>query len=366
VPPTALAAVGETERLLWFRLDPTGTRAVFGVGGAQGYSVQSVPVDGSGPAVLVDGPQAWPIYQVDLSFTPDGLRVVRGSGVHAWWEDIRSASIDGSALAVSLAGPMIAGGKIGSFQLSPDGGRVLFVADRETDEVHELYSVPADGSAAPVKLSGAMVAGGDVGVYPYLPSAWFGAGGTVVYLADQRRDGVFELFRVPLDGSQAPVPLSGSWPDFADVRAAQLTPDGTRVVFVADALEDETFELFRVPVDGSSGPARLHAALVAGGDVGGSEGKAFTLTPDGEIVLYLADQRVDERSELFAVPVDGGEGSVRVNTGLVAGGDVGSFRASPDSSQVLYIADQDSDGVLDLYASLLRRPERGAGGARPR
>ena len=46
-------------------------------------------------------------------------------------------------------------------QFSPDSSRVLYVADQDTDEVFEIYSVPA-GGGTPTKLNGPLVAEGDV------------------------------------------------------------------------------------------------------------------------------------------------------------------------------------------------------------
>ena len=46
-------------------------------------------------------------------------------------------------------------------QFSPDGSRVLYLADQDTDEVDELYSVPAAGGT-PVKLNSALPSGGNL------------------------------------------------------------------------------------------------------------------------------------------------------------------------------------------------------------
>ena len=46
------------------------------------------------------------------------------------------------------------------FQVTPDGS-VVYVADQDTDNVFELYSVPIGGGAT-TKLNGALTAGGEV------------------------------------------------------------------------------------------------------------------------------------------------------------------------------------------------------------
>jgi hypothetical protein len=119
-----------------------------------------------------------------------------------------------------------------SASIHPDGARVVFQVDRETDEVRELYSAPSDGSAPPVKLSGAMVTGGDVLEFAIAPDAMH-----VAFIADRLTDEVFELFVSAVDGSAAPVRLSGSLVAGGDVdwRVLEISPDGVWVAFVADA-----------------------------------------------------------------------------------------------------------------------------------
>ncbi len=47
----------------------------------------------------------------------------------------------------------------GESQISPDGRYVVFVADRDTDEMIELYSVPLEGGE-PTRLNAALINGG--------------------------------------------------------------------------------------------------------------------------------------------------------------------------------------------------------------
>jgi hypothetical protein len=69
---------------------------------------------------------------------------------------------------------------------------VVYAADQETDEVVELWSAPLAGGASR-KLSGPMVGGGDVRSYALTPD-----GATAVYSADQDLDEVIEFYRAPV------------------------------------------------------------------------------------------------------------------------------------------------------------------------
>src|SRR5262245_48440305 len=49
------------------------------------------------------------------------------------------------AHAIKLSGPMPAFGQVFDFRISPDNRNVVYVADQESDNIPELYSVPIGG-----------------------------------------------------------------------------------------------------------------------------------------------------------------------------------------------------------------------------
>jgi len=70
--------------------------------------------------------------------------------------------LDGSTEAIPLSPPLVAGGDVlGFFIVSPDGGRVVYRADQDTDEVFELYASKLDGTGN-VRLNVPLPAGLDV------------------------------------------------------------------------------------------------------------------------------------------------------------------------------------------------------------
>jgi hypothetical protein len=240
----------------------------------------------------------------------------------------------------------------GNFLISPDSSQVVYRADQDTEGVMELYRVPLDGSAAPVKVNGPLVNGrggqvrNDFRISP--------DGSRVVYSAAQETEWVYELYSVPLDGSADPVKLNAALAPGGNVREILISPDSSRVVYWADQDTAGVFELYSVPLDGSAAPVKLNAPLVSGGIVG----DVFQISPDSSRVVYLADQDTDNVWELFSVPLAGGA-SIKLNGSLVAGGNVGgpfgqgqhyAFEISPDSSWVAYNADQDTDGMFELYS----------------
>src|SRR5262245_38477679 len=88
----------------------------------------------------------------------------------------------------------------------------------------------------------------------------------VVYVADQDRDGVFELYTTRAGGALTARKLSMELPASGDVEPDFALGDA-RVVFRADAHVDQQFELFSVPYGGTA-PIVLSPPLGPGGSVG--------------------------------------------------------------------------------------------------
>ncbi len=285
------------------RISPVGGRVAFSRSAAPG-GVYSVPVDGSASPVPLFGQP----LTGNLHVAPDGQRVVFLYRPSSGPGGLYSAPIDGSAAATEIAGPLVAGGEVKAWRISPDSTRVVYLADAQVDEVYELYSVPIDGSASPVRLNAALVAGGDVFAgaigfsevhFPITSDST-----RVAYVADQDTDEVRELYVVPIDGSASPVKLSGpmvAGGDLAEnttVSAFRISPDSTRVVYCADQESDGLFELFLVPSDGSRAPLKLNRPLARPGSTLG-----FEITADSRRVVYQATES-SQVTELFATPLD--------------------------------------------------------------
>ena len=251
----------------------------------------------------------------------------------------------GRGLRISAPLPRAVLGDVLETRYSADGQWLVYRADRDQDEVFELFSVRADGSSASVRLDTVAVLGGDV-----LSFALDASGARVVYRADQEADGVFELFVVPLDGSSAPLKLNGALVAGGDVEEYALSADGTRVVYRSDTFSNNRFNLLSVPLDRSLAPVVINTPL--GG--GGSDVEEFALTPDGQRAVFHLDQFSFD--EIGVAPIDGSA----PGTVLWAGnaGIPQRFQVEPTSQRVVYLFA--SSGAVELYSLQL------AGGESPR
>ncbi len=287
----------------------------------------------------------------DFLVAPDGSRVVYladqdTNGV----TELYSVPIHGDD-PVKLNGPLVAGGDVQfegdtprgqtrGFVISPDSSTVVYLADQDVDDVSELYSVPIDGGD-PVKLNGALVAGGEVERRSFVVSQ---DSSTVLYVADQETVGELELYSAPIDGA-TPTKLSG---DIRGCCDALVSPDSSTVVFRAGS---GFGALYSVPIGGGA-PVQLNQALASCCGIG-----RFEISPDAATVVYLADVAEEQLTELFSVPIGGGM-PVRLNRPLPPtmpdeeedDSVVERFAITPDSTRVVYIAPFTTERVFELHS----------------
>ena len=184
---------------------------------------------------------------------------------------------------------MVVGGNVSSsasgFAIAPGAiKRAMFIADREVNNVLELWSTPVTGGT-PLKLSGTPVSGGSASVSIDLTangqrvvflarkdsatlSASFGATATATtytasnltitpdsrraLLADARNTaGKTELLSIPINAA-APVAISGEMVTGANALSLRVSADSTVVLFAADKDTGGTVELYAASLDGGA------------------------------------------------------------------------------------------------------------------
>ena len=287
----------------------------------------SVPIAGGSTPIKLNPPLGGNgVFSVLTRITSDSAAAVfRANG------ELFSAPIGGGT-PVRLNRTLPAGGFVFSFELSPDGGTVVYNADQDTDNVREIYSVPVEGGSV-TRLNAPMTAGGNsVGSGHFSPDS-----STVIYRADQDTDEVFELYSVPTGGGSV-TKLNPPLPSSDDVgdENFEFSPDGSTVVFAVTEGTQGRRALYSVPAQG--GPAtRLTPPLVDGGRINFFNFDRYRMvSPDGSRVVYTADQDTDEQVELYSVPIEGGT-VTRLNPPLLPGQVVDSLlEISADGSTVVY------------------------------
>ena len=326
-----------------FLISPTSERVFYAADGAVNNVIElwRVDIDGGASTRLnAEIGNSYDIFEYAVGLTSGGservvYRVGRSTvGGHELW----SVATTGTPAAIRISRGMASGGAVDEyFQISPNGNRVLYLADATDNGSFDLYSVAIAGGSS-TQLNGAL-AGANGVERDFLISP---DSNSAVYRSDEGTDTLIELYSVPLTGG-GPTKLNGELIGGGDVLDLAISPNGARVVYLADQFLDGLNEIWSVPIGGGTA-TRLNGTLPASGDV-----LDFAISPDSARVVYLADQDADTLNELWSVPLSGGT-VTKLNRTLVAGGDVQAFLISPDSDSVVYGADQDADTVDELLA----------------
>lgn len=249
-------------------------------------------------------------------------------------------NISGGLVTV-ITGGLVTGGNVIKFRISPDSLRVVFVADKDTANVFELYSTPI-GIAAPVKLSGALAVGGSVADdFQISPDS-----SRVVFRAETSAVNDFELYSTPISAS-ARIALSGPFA-VRRILEFQITPDSTRAVFRVDPIS-------------SPGFFYLYSASLLSGELVALAGAlaeshspiSFQVSADSARVVFLSRDPANPSDQVFSSPI-ASYAPIRIS-GTYRGESVsvrpGSYQISPDSQRVVFLADRDTRFAYQLYSA---------------
>ncbi len=317
--------------------------------------VFSVPIDGSAPAVALNGPLTSGGDVDTVLISADSSTVVyRADQLVNDRDDMFARAIDGSGIPVRLNHDLDPGGKVVTSAISPDSSRVVYVAMDTAIGPSQLWSVPI-GGGTPVKINGTLVPGGNVDFGTSRPM--ISPDSTrVVYLADQETDTVNELFSVPIGGGPT-VKLNGLLPTGGTVMGSYLiSPNSKRVVYLATQETNDVVELWSAPLDGSAPATKLSSIQAPGGDV---DFFSAAISADSHRVIYLADQDINDVNELYSAPIVGGP-VTKLNLTPISGGNVQSANISADSRIVVYLADLLVDDQVELFWATLQQFSYGA------
>lgn len=289
--------------------------------------------------------------QITLTITAPGDFVVYsakqdGSSVN----ELYMVEYDNLGSSTKISAPLVSGGFVTqAYEISADGMQVVYLAAQDSADTIELYMVDLANPGVTTKLNSVLTAGGDVSRV-----ALSNDGSLAIYFADQDADDVNELYTVSLANPGVTTKVNAPLVTGGDVFGFLLTADASQIVYYADQDTASVFELYKVDLTNPGLATRLNPALVAGGDID----VGWKLSTDGAKVLYVADQEVDNKNELYTVELANPGISTKLNPVLDPGRNVstGFVQLSADGTRAFYRADQDTDDVVELYQVDLASP----------
>ena len=240
-----------------------------------------------------------------------------------------------------LSGPMVGGGDVrDDIKISPDGAFVAYRADQDTDGLIELYVAAIDGKGVTKLSTPTSASAGDV-----LAFLWSPDGLLLMYYVESDVPGVSQVFMVDRDGTNRRKIDSGTGTGGTFTNLVEWSPDGR---YVAQVLVDSmTARAVAIStIDTLSGGANSVGitSIPAQGRILG-----YQWSPDSTRVAYLATLNPIGPSELYVAMADGSAVN-RVNAPLLSGGNIAYFEWAPDGSRLAYVADQDTLMITELYA----------------
>lgn len=298
-----------------------------------------------GAAVKLNGTLAGAgVHFYRLPTTGDRLAYIAetANGLEVW-----SVPFSGPATSgVRLDPPAEAEETILLLEFRPDGAHVAIQFVDNAAHSARIFSVPVAGPAA----SAILLAEGDPGQCLPIVSTYAPDSSRLLYAGlCPPAYSATQLWSVPAAGpAEDAVSLAGSFALGGSIQSLRISPDSQRVVFTADRLVDERLEIWSVPLAGPVGElARLNPSLVTGGDVKSQ----FAISPDSARVAYIADQLSDERHFPYSVPIAGPSSeAVSLYQGLLnVSADALDLAFTPDGSEVVFRFDLAVNERFDLY-----------------
>lgn len=269
-----------------------------------------------------------------------------------------AASLLFSLLSVSGCG----GGSNSGTQPEPIASYIVFLADKEVDQVRELYSTLSDNSITPIKLS-APVSRMQVGTHQLSPNGqWVAFSGRTDQDSNgifDAADGAFDLYWCKVNGSEAAVNISGDLPDHAGILEIDWSPDSNSLVFRSDIATDDVDELYLVTRNNPV-PVKIN------GSVGSTVEMGQALwSPDSRYIAQIVRNRNNTYiTDQVAINVYdtslGTPNSTRLTGSSLSGGYFsgnsfigahisGGVSWSPDSSRLAYMLDDRTNGTRTHY-----------------
>ena len=320
--------------VLALRLSPDEMTAVYRTRIGGGISLRSLPVSGGTPTILLPNS-----VRNDFVITPDGAMVVFRSAYAGGNIELHTVPIGGGVVTPLTPGSA----EVLEFALTSDLTHAVY---QVSSSYNSIYSAPLSGGGGVLLNEGPLLPG-TVSAYETTPD-----GSRVIFLADYELIGtVVRLYSVPVGGGTVvQLSVDGSGWD-AVVNNWAASHDGNWVAYASNHENSGERELFIVPASGGTS-VQLSPALPSGGDVEASSDRLL-FTPDDQYVIYDAELASPTRSAAYAVPVAGGP-SIELSPTLefaewgtwLNGG----FAVSSDSSTLLYAIDPGS-GYPEVFVS---------------
>ncbi len=245
------------------------------------------------------------------------------------------------SMPVEVSGALVAGGDVFGFYWAPDSSRLAYFADQDTDGVIEIYTTLPSGNGS-TKVSGSLVAGGQTRLSFRV---WAPDSSYIAFEADKETDEVDELYTVRPDGTNL-TKISHPLTAGENVIQFEWAPDSSRVAYFTRDDLGNTYQPLHVVFPDGSGNTLVSTPAFPGG---GLLARGFAWAPDSSQFVYQV-----ENGDQFNFPIlseivtalPDGSNQIRVSTPQLDFVSLFGDEWSPVGSRIAYSGTINDNGVF--------------------
>ena len=277
-----------------FAISPDNSTVVYTANTGNVWELYAVPLTG-GTAIKLNPPLSSGGFVRNFAISPDSSTVVyNGAQESRAILELYAVPLTGGS-PIKLNAPFESGINIFEFAISPDSTTVVYSGAQATTGAFELYAVAIYGGTS-TQLTTPVFDNSDLNNrFTISPDST-----TVVYNGAQESRAILELYSVPITGGtiiQLNAPDDGGVSGFTRINHI-ISPDSSTVVYLATQEVNEVYELFQVPLTGGI-PIKLNPPLAGDRDV-----TDFAIVAENSWVVYSADQDTNGVEELYVADDD--------------------------------------------------------------
>jgi hypothetical protein len=174
-------------------------------------------------------------------------------------------------------GGLVTGGEVSlDLEVASDNSFVVYRANQDDEDFWELYRSSTSTPGVSTKLNGALTLAGDR-FGPIYQHALAADDETLIFLAEKDTAGVKELYQLDINSPGISTKISGPLSGNLSIdEGFKLTEDGSRVVYRVSPQSGDGAQLFQIRLDIPGVASRINSPLVTGGNAGGNFGLDFT------------------------------------------------------------------------------------------
>lgn len=317
-----------------------------------------------------------------VALSPDGARLlVTGHDADSTSDRMIAYETAGHTPAATvvdtglLASHEVNAGKIA---FSPDGARIAFIADIDSDNEFALYVVPSQGGAAPVRVSQVPPSNDRIHSYVWVDDT------TIAFIGEVTAPSVMSIWSVDVTSSTptplALLPTSGLTPTTSVLRRQIQVDAQGRIYFRSRHESEEVRRLYRVTATGNGLEQVPGSQILDGGEE--ASVAAWGLSPDGAALAFAVEPTGSQTvGQVYVLPLNAAEATAVTNFPNVAGNGhyhahEGAIAWDPTGQTIAFAGDwpmdaTDVDGqegvfsspIANTSAQRLLRPSSGSSGA---